>query len=66
MPHTHPALGRQKIFPIPREGLTAKLLDEEVRFRRLREDSDGCPVPFQASVHSFVDGVLQREILSTD
>mmetsp|Transcript_70550 Transcript_70550/g.165434 ORF Transcript_70550/g.165434 Transcript_70550/m.165434 type:complete len:390 (+) Transcript_70550:59-1228(+) len=35
---------RQKIFPIPREGQVAQLLDEEVRFRRLREDTDGCPV----------------------
>ncbi|CAE7625833.1 BIP5 [Symbiodinium microadriaticum] len=35
---------RQRTFPIPREGLTAQLLDEDLRFRRLREDSDGCPV----------------------
>ena len=41
---------RQKIFPIPREGLTAELLDEDVRFRRLREDGDGCPVPCLSAV----------------
>ncbi|CAK9016129.1 unnamed protein product [Durusdinium trenchii] len=35
---------RSSVFPIPREGLTAKLLDEEVRFRSLRRDPDGCPI----------------------
>ena len=51
-------LPRQKIFPIPREGLTAQLLDEEVRFRRLREDSDGCPVPGWQKFASRVDTLL--------
>ncbi|CAJ1395721.1 unnamed protein product [Effrenium voratum] len=35
---------RRSVFPIPKAGLVARLLDEEVRFRRLRRDSDGCPV----------------------
>ena len=35
---------RARIFPIPRDGLVARLLDEEVRFRSLRRDTDGCPV----------------------
>ena len=35
---------RRSVFPIPKTGLVARLLDEEVRFRRLRRDSDGCPV----------------------
>lgn len=35
---------RSRVFPIPRQGLTAQLLDEDVRFRILRPDTDGCPV----------------------
>ena len=35
---------RSRVFPIPREGLIARLLDEEIRFRTLRPDTDGCPV----------------------
>jgi hypothetical protein len=35
---------RSRVFPIPREGLTAQLLDEDLRFRTLRPDTDGCPV----------------------
>ena len=35
---------RSRVFPIPREGLTARLLDEDIRFRSLRRDTDGCPV----------------------
>ena len=35
---------RKRIFPIPRQGMVAQLLDEEVRFRNLPRDTDGCPV----------------------
>ena len=49
---------RQKTFPIPREGLTAQLLDEDLRFRRLREDSDGCPVPWLSLARQSGLGVV--------
>lgn len=35
---------RKRIFPIPRQGMVAQLLDEEVRFRSLSRDTDNCPV----------------------
>lgn len=35
---------RRQIFPIPREGRTAQLLDEGRRFSHLRTDAEGCPV----------------------